>query len=287
MEEHDAAFRRIWIDVDGISVHMRVSAALVLADAPTVVLVHGLGLSGRYMRPVAARLARRYKVYLPDLPGFGDSAKPKQVLDVPSLADALAAWMGATQIDHATLLGNSFGCQIIADLAARRPELVERAVLQGPTAPPEERTWFWQFVRWRQNQPYNPRSMGPSTRGDYRKAGYYRILRTFHYSLHDPIEDKLPRILVPVLVIRGGRDPICRQGWAEYVTGRLRMGASWSFRALPIRWSTRRRLNSRGFAARSWTRGGRRLTTPWRTRDNAHRTPHCRRSGVSESLFPP
>lgn len=224
MDEHEAAFRRIWIDVDGTLVHMRVSTEPVPADAPTVVLVHGLGLSGRYMRPVAARLARRYQVYVPDLPGFGDSAKPERVLDVPGLADTLVAWMRAARIGRAALLGNSFGCQIIADLAARRPELVERAVLQGPTAPPEERTWFWQFVRWRQNQPYNPRSMRPSTRGDYRKAGYYRVLRTFHYSLDDPIEDKLPRIPAPVLVIRGGRDPICRQDWAERVTSRLPHG---------------------------------------------------------------
>jgi pimeloyl-ACP methyl ester carboxylesterase len=189
-----------------------------------LVLVHGLGLSGRYMLPVAHQLARRFPVYLPDLPGFGDSEKPADTLDVPGLAEALAAWIMAAGLAPAALLGNSFGCQIIADLAARHPELVERAVLQGPTTPPDERSWFWQFVRWRQNQPFNPDSMSPITWGDYRKCGYRRLFQTFRYQLQDPIEQKLPRIPAEVLVVRGQLDPICRLRWAAEVAGALPRG---------------------------------------------------------------
>jgi len=43
------------------------------------------------------------------------------VFDVPELADALVAWMEATSLAHVALRGNSFGCQVIADLAARHP----------------------------------------------------------------------------------------------------------------------------------------------------------------------
>jgi 2-hydroxy-6-oxonona-2,4-dienedioate hydrolase len=189
-----------------------------------VVLVHGLGLSGRYMMPVAKRLAARYRVLLPDLPGFGDSAGTDNVLDVPGLADALAAWMRALRLNHAALVGNSFGCQIIADLAARHPGLVGRAVLQGPTTPPEDASWFRQFVRWRQNQPYNPKSLSPITWDDYRKCGVRRLLWTFHYQLKDRIEAKLPLIAAPVLVVRGQQDPICRHRWAAEVTSRLPEG---------------------------------------------------------------
>jgi 2-hydroxy-6-oxonona-2,4-dienedioate hydrolase len=185
-----------------------------------VVLVHGLGLSGRYMLPTAQHLAPHFPTYLPELPGFGDSARPETVLDVPGLADALAAWLRAVGLAQAALLGNSFGCQVIADLAARYPQLVERAVLQGPTTPPKERSWFWQLVRWRQNQPYNPDSLSPITWGDYRKCGYRRLIRVFRYQLQDRIETKLPRILAPVLVVRGQHDPICGPSWAAEV-GRL------------------------------------------------------------------
>ena len=38
---------------------------------PPAVLVHGLGMSGRYLAPTAERLAADFRVYAPDLPGFG------------------------------------------------------------------------------------------------------------------------------------------------------------------------------------------------------------------------
>ena len=219
-----ARFRTERTVVRGISVSFRRSLDGADADDPPVVLVHGLGLSGRYMLPVAERLAPRYPVYLPDLPGFGDSAKPARALDVRGLADALAEWIRAVGLPPVALLGNSFGCQIIADLAARHPDLVERAVLQGPTTPPRDRSWFWQFVRWRQNQPYNPKSLPPITWDDYRKCGARRLLWTFHYQLQDRIEAKLPRIRQPVLVVRGQHDPICRHAWAAEVTSLLPEG---------------------------------------------------------------
>jgi 2-hydroxy-6-oxonona-2,4-dienedioate hydrolase len=224
MDQHIGTFQSTWIDVDGLPVHTVVSTAPVLTGAPTVVLVHGLGLSHRYMMPIAERLASVYRVYIPDLPGFGDSGKPSRVLDVPGLADALAAWGRAAGLGRVALFGNSFGCQIIVDLAARYPEQVERAVLQGPTTDPTERSWFWQFVRWRQNSPYNPRTLGPITRSDYRKCGLHRLFQTTRYFLRDRVEDKLAQVNAPVLVVRGQCDPICRQHWAEDVTRRLPRG---------------------------------------------------------------
>lgn len=94
----------------------------------------------------------------------------------------------------------------------------------GATAPPEERTWFRQALRWRQNQPFNPPSLGPVTWGDYRKCGWRRLFQTFHYSLRDPVETKLASVACPTLVVRGELDPICRRPWAEEVTRRLPRG---------------------------------------------------------------
>ena len=183
--------------------------------APALVLVHGSGLSGRYMIPTARELTGEFRVYVPDLPGYGFSGDPGAALGVPQLADWLAAWMDAIGLASASLLGNSFGCQVIADLAARYPERVERALLQGPTTPPEERSGFWQFVRWRQNQRWNPDWLGPVTMIDYRHAGLWRMTRNFHFQLTDRIEDKMPLIRAPVLVIRGEHDPITHQEFAQ------------------------------------------------------------------------
>ena len=83
---------------------------------------------------------------------------------------------------------------LVPDLAMRYPKLVERALLQGPTTPPDERSVFWQFVRWRQNQRYNPDWMGDVTNEDYKKAGALRLIRTFIFQITDRIEDKAPSI---------------------------------------------------------------------------------------------
>jgi len=79
------------VQVGSVAMFYRRSVTALPTGRPPVVLVHGLGLSGRYMLPVAERLARHnLQVYLPDLPGFGDSDKPDAALDVSRLADALA-----------------------------------------------------------------------------------------------------------------------------------------------------------------------------------------------------
>jgi len=97
---------------DGFRVFFRYSVRPPAWRLP-VVLVHGLGLSGRYMLPTAEHFAPHFPVYVPDLPGFGASAKPAHALDVPALAEAPAAWIRAAGLGRVALLGNSRGCQII------------------------------------------------------------------------------------------------------------------------------------------------------------------------------
>jgi 2-hydroxy-6-oxonona-2,4-dienedioate hydrolase len=222
--EGGAGLSPTFVHVDGVPVYTLVSNTAPAADAPPLVLVHGLALSGRYMLATARVLLRHYRVYVPDLPGFGDSGKPPRVLDVPGLADALSAWMRAAGLGPAMLLGNSFACQIIAECAARHPEQVERGVLQGPTTPPDERSWIRQFIRWRQNAPFSPQEMDDIAYSDYKKCGYLRALKTFRYSLRHRLEDTLPHIEAPMLVVRGEVDPICHQWWAEEVARKLPNG---------------------------------------------------------------
>ena len=112
-----------------------------------VVLVHGLVVSARYMIPAMKQLALRHRVYAPDLPGFGKSGKPARVPGVPGLSDALARWMRKLGLERTALVGNSMGCQIIAELAVRHPDLVERVVLQGPTMDPLARSTLRQIGR--------------------------------------------------------------------------------------------------------------------------------------------
>ena len=101
---------------NGLSMYTRTSTNGVDADEPTIVLIHGLAVSSRYMMPTAMKLTASFHVFLPDLPGFGRSANPPHVLNIDELADALAAWIQTMKLSSVTFLGNSMGCQVIVNL---------------------------------------------------------------------------------------------------------------------------------------------------------------------------
>jgi 2-hydroxy-6-oxonona-2,4-dienedioate hydrolase len=73
-----------WVKVNNLPMYTRISVNPLPDDTPVVVLVHGLSVSSGYMVPIAQYLAPYYRVYAPDLPGFGKSAKPSHMLNVTS-----------------------------------------------------------------------------------------------------------------------------------------------------------------------------------------------------------
>jgi 2-hydroxy-6-oxonona-2,4-dienedioate hydrolase len=208
----------------GLRIHAVWSAGPQAAGRPPLVLVHGLGVSGRYMLPALVRLARQGRVYAPDLPGFGRSDKPARALTVRELADALAAWMSAVGLRQSVLVGHSFGCQVIVDLCLRRPDLVERMVLAAPTGDPRSRSALRHVWRLLLDAPREPLSLIPLAARDYLRAGVVRSARTLRFSLADRMEDKLPSVLVPALVMRGSRDPVVTARWAHEVACALPFG---------------------------------------------------------------
>ncbi len=182
---------------------------------PVFVLVHGLGMSSLYFMPMARRLARHGKVYVPDLPGFGRSSKPGHPLSIPGLADALAGWLELHQLGPALLIGNSLGAQVIMDLAVRYPRRLAGAVLVSPTVDPAARSIVAQTLRLIADVWKEPPSLYWIGLADYWRAGFRTMLHTLRHALADPVLDKLPRIGVPTLLVRGGRDPIVPQAWIE------------------------------------------------------------------------
>lgn len=223
LDETSSAIQSHWIKIPGGMIHYRaVSAAPV--KFPAVFLIHGLIVSSAYMVPTAAHLAPLCGVYAPDLPGHGKSYKPDKVLALSELADALADWMDALGTTKAHLVGNSMGCQIIAEFALRYPRRIDRLVLQGPTVDPSARSLGQQLCRLIINSSREQRSMGWITWNDYRAAGWKRIRGTIKLALEDRIEDKLPLIKAPTLVVRGQRDALVPQLWAERVTALLPNG---------------------------------------------------------------
>jgi len=221
--------REVFVRVRGLELLTRVWPVAASGTLP-VVLVHGYGISGRYMVPIGDRLAVERPVYAPDLPGHGRSDDPERVLTIAELADFLASWMSAAGIDRTALLGNSMGCQIVAELALRHPERVDRLVLVGPTADPRARSLPRSLPRFLWTAFSERLSLVLLVAWDFLRAGLPRLWRELDVLFGDRLEDKLGRIAAPVLIVRGGRDRLVSEEWAEELAGRLQRG---SLRVVP------------------------------------------------------
>jgi pimeloyl-ACP methyl ester carboxylesterase len=217
------ALARQWRMVGGLAVHARV-ADLVPPWFPAVALVHGLGVSSRYMAALARELAPFYRVFAVDLPGFGRSEKPPRPLGLVELSEALATWMRATGLRSATLIANSYGCQVAVELATRRPRLVERLVLIGPTTDPAYRTRRQQVAQLLRDAIREPISLLGLAVSDYLRSGPRVIVKSLSEAVANPLETRLPLVVAPALVIRGMRDPLVSPTWAARVASELPAG---------------------------------------------------------------
>ena len=101
------------------------------ADAPTIVMVHGFTGSKENWYPLAAQLGRRYRLLIPDLPGWGESErKPDAVYGFTEQAANVDAFIRALSPGKpVVLLGHSMGGGVAALAAARYPNDVDRVGL--------------------------------------------------------------------------------------------------------------------------------------------------------------
>ena len=103
--------------------------------APTIVMVHGFTGSKENWYPLAQRLRGRYRLLIPDLPGWGESERQPggdygysaQAAHLAQFIEQVARRRGGK--GGIVLLGHSMGGGIAALTAARHPQLVDRVGL--------------------------------------------------------------------------------------------------------------------------------------------------------------
>ncbi|MFF8833287.1 alpha/beta fold hydrolase [Streptomyces sp. NPDC015131] len=190
---------------------------------PNVVLVHGLGLSGRYFVPLARRLAAGgATVFVPDLPGNVRSRSAvRRAPRVTEVAGALRRWHRELALGPSLLVANSVGCQVVAAFAARHPGLVGRVVLLGPALEPGAGGWR-QCGRLLADAPREPLGLLAVAAADYLVTGPLRFAASFRHALRDAAESfegHLARVAAPTLVVRGSGDTIATRAWTRRVAG--------------------------------------------------------------------
>lgn len=103
-------------------------------EGPPLLLLHGLGGSGRYWAGLAPLLASTRMLVAPDLAGFGRSDKPRLNYTRDFHLDAVESLLAALRVEEPlAIAGHSMGGILAALLARRRPAIVESlAVVASP-----------------------------------------------------------------------------------------------------------------------------------------------------------
>lgn len=204
----------------------------VLADAsreqppsPTFVLVHGIGMSHRYLSRLHAVLADKGPTFSIDLPGYAGLPKPQTNVDVRTMARGLAGAIATLGVGPVVLIGHSMGAQWVTAVARESPELVDRVVLIGPVTDSEHRTLTAQAVGLARDSIGESAAANAIVFTDYLRCGMRWYLAQAQHMRDYAIEDEVAGLTVPALIMRGGRDPIARVEWCRKLRDRAPSGS--------------------------------------------------------------
>lgn len=97
---------------------------IAAGNGPPLLLLHGLGDSAQSWQWVLPALAQNYRVYAPNLPGFGTSSKPITDYSPAFFTAFVGAFLDELQLDRVSIVGNSLGGLIALQLALSDPARV-------------------------------------------------------------------------------------------------------------------------------------------------------------------
>lgn len=145
------------LEADGVSVFYREAGP---PDASVVLLLHGFPTSSFQYRELIPRLADRYRVIAPDLPGFGFTEVPEKrhyKYTFDALANTLLTFTEALHLERYALYVFDYGAPTGFRLAMAHPERVTAIVSQNGNAYEEGLGEAWAPIRryWREPTPEN------------------------------------------------------------------------------------------------------------------------------------
>ena len=131
--------QKTFVTPGGINVHY-----LEAGEGPPVLLVHGLATSMvTWYCNIDALVSGGYRVLALDLPGHGDSDKPKDLDYEPAgAAELIQQFLIALGLDRISLVGNSAGGLVVSLFSLAYPQQVEKLVLVAPGGMGRHVTWL-------------------------------------------------------------------------------------------------------------------------------------------------
>lgn len=190
--------------------------------ARPVLLMHQVPRSVDEFSEVIPLLDEHLRVIAMDLPGYGCSDRPPSRPDIAHYAEAAVALLDHLGLERAALGGHHTGAITAIEAAAAHPERVSQLVLSGPVYMDEMarrelgaifEQWHvrpdgshlaekWErMARWAGDPALTQRCVLDLFRsGETSEWGHFAVAE-YH------MEDRLPRVKAPTLVLSGTDDP--------------------------------------------------------------------------------
>jgi pimeloyl-ACP methyl ester carboxylesterase len=135
------------IEADGVNVFYRAAGD---PSAPVVLLLHGFPTSSFMFRELIPRLADKFRVIAPDLPGFGFTEVPekrKYKYSFEALARTIEAFTGALGLNRYAIYVFDYGAPTGLRLAMAHPDRVTAIISQNGNAYEEGLGDAWGPIR--------------------------------------------------------------------------------------------------------------------------------------------
>ncbi len=195
-------------EIDGVELHY-----LTAGHGRPLILLHGYAETSLMWKPIIPKLAARFTVIAPDLPGIGDSAIPQDGLDMKTAAIRIHGLARSLGIEKADIVGHDIGLMVAYAYAAQFPAEVAKLVVMdaflpgvGDWATVYDDPRFWHF-----------RFNGPTP--EALVQGRERIY--FEYFWNSFAADKtrsIPEADREVYAAAYARPGRMRAGWAYFVS---------------------------------------------------------------------
>jgi pimeloyl-ACP methyl ester carboxylesterase len=209
------------VTVNGIHIHYWVRGP---QDGPPVVLVHGLGGRSEDWHNLAPYIvAAGFRVYMPDLPGYGGSGKPKDFsYSIADEANAVVGFMDAVDLKQVDLGGHSMGGWIVQRVAFDHPDRIKKLMLFDSAGLADRPTWntalFTPTTPREVDQLYALLTPNPPQAPAFIARDILRISRRDAWIIHRAMDamlsgqavtdTELPQLKMPVLIVWGSEDHI-------------------------------------------------------------------------------
>ena len=135
------------VEADGVQVFYREAGP---PDGPVLLLLHGFPTSSHMFRELIPRMAGKYRVIAPDLPGFGFTVVPEEhhyKYSFDALAHTMEAFVRALQLKRYALYVFDYGAPTGFRLAMAHPERVTAIISQNGNAYEEGLGDAWGPIR--------------------------------------------------------------------------------------------------------------------------------------------